>query len=324
MRPILGMGNALVDILVTLPDESILSSLGLTKGSMQLVDLAFSERVLDRVKKYDFSIMSGGSASNTIHGLSRLGAECSFVGKISDDEFGNAFENDLIKSSVKPKLFKGSLETGRAVALITPDSERTFATYLGSAVTLSAEEITPELFEGYDYFHVEGYLVQNHALIEKALSTAKKMGLVTSLDLASFNIVTENLGFLQNLVKNYVEIVFANEEEARSFTGLGPEESVNKISEMCRIAVVKTGAKGSIVRCEENVCEVGSFKVNPVDTTGAGDLYASGFIFGLMNGKSLVECARTGSFLASKVIEKIGAKIPESEWASILAEIGRI
>lgn len=324
MKKVLGMGNALVDILATLPDEQALSSLGLAKGSMQLVDLSFSERVLDRIKEYEISVMSGGSASNTIHGLSRLGAECSFIGKTSDDEFGKAFKDDMIKCLVKPILFKGDLETGRAVALITPDSERTFATYLGSAATLCAEEITPDLFDGYDYFHVEGYLVQNHELIEKALATAKNAGLVSSLDLASFNIVTENLGFLHKLVRNYVEIVFANEEEARSFTGLGPAESAKKISEMCKIAVVKTGEKGSIVSCGKSVCTVESFKANRVDTTGAGDLYAAGFIFGLMHSKPLAQCAKLGSYLASKVIEKVGAKIPEKEWDTILMEIDNI
>lgn len=324
MKKVLGMGNALVDILVTLPDEKILASLGLAKGSMQLVDSTFSSRVIERIKHYNPSIMSGGSASNTIHGLSRLGVECSFIGKISEDEFGNDFKKDLLKCSINPKLFKGTLETGRAVALITPDSERTFATYLGSAVTLSSDEITPELFKGYDYFHIEGYLVQNHDLIEKALKTAKDSGLVTSLDLASFNIVSENLGFLQELVKKYVDIVFANEEEALSFTGTEPVESVRIISEMCRIGVVKTGAKGSLVRCGEDVCAVDSFKTSPVDTTGAGDLYASGFLFGLIHDMPLITCAKYGSLLASRVIQKVGAKIPDSQWPEIIEEMKKI
>ena len=324
MKKVLGMGNALVDILVTLPDEKILTSLGLAKGSMQLVDIAFSSRVIDRIKHYDPLIMSGGSASNTIHGLSRLGVQCSFIGKVSDDEFGDVFKNDLLNCSINPRLFKGTLETGRAIALITPDSERTFATHLGSAVTLSPDEICPELFKGYDYFHIEGYLVQDHALIEKALKTAKDSGLVTSLDLASFNIVSENLGFLQELVKKYVDIVFANEEEALSFTGAEPVESVRIISEMCRIGVVKTGAKGSLVRCGKDVCAVNSFKTTPIDTTGAGDLYASGFLYGLMNNMPFVKCAKYGSLLASRVIQKIGAKIPDPEWPSIIEELKKL
>lgn len=321
MRKIIGMGNALVDVLVTLPDDKILSSLGLIKGSMRLVDFSFSERVLKSVESFSTSIMSGGSASNTIHGMSRLGVSCSFIGKISEDEFGNIFEKDLLTCSINPVLFKDKPQTGRAIALITPDSERTFATYLGSAVKLSPEEITAELFEGQSYFHIEGYLVQNHELIEKALATAKKLGLVTSLDLASFNIVSENLGFLQSLVSRYVDIVFANEEESLSFTGLGPEDSVRKIAESCKIAVVKTGAKGSLVSYEKEVCLIEPFKVSPIDTTGAGDLYASGFLYGIMNDMPIVKCAMTGSLLASRVIEKIGAKIPGNEWDRIKKEL---
>ena len=200
MKKILGMGNALLDILVTLPGDSVLSELGLAKGSMQLVDLAFSERVLKTVENLDFSLVSGGSAANTIHGLAKLGVETSFIGKVSEDEFGSIFAKDMKNSSINPILFKDEPQTGRAIALISPDSERTFATYLGSAVKLSPEDLTPSLFEGYDHFHVEGYLVQDHNLIEKSLVLAKDAGLTISLDLASFNVVVENLGFLQSIV----------------------------------------------------------------------------------------------------------------------------
>lgn len=322
MKKILGMGNALVDILVKLPDESILSSLGLAKGSMQLVDLDFSDNVIKTVESFNSSLMSGGSASNTVHGLARLGVQCSFTGKISNDFFGDVFLKDLEKHLIKPQLFYGDGVTGRAVALITPDSERTFATHLGCAWTLSAEEITPDFFKGSDLLHIEGYLVQNHELIEKSLATAKGSGLVTSLDLASYNIVHENIDFLHEVAKKYVDIIFANEEEATAFTGLDPSESVKKLSEMCYTAVVKTGAKGSLVRCGKEVCSVESYKVSPVDTTGAGDLYASGFLFGLINKWPLIKCADAGSLLASKVIEHIGAKIPDNEWPGILKKLG--
>lgn len=324
MKKIIGMGNALVDVLVTIPDDNILLELGLLKGSMRLVDFSFSERVLNYVNQHQKSILSGGSASNTIHGLSRLGAECAFIGKVSDDEFGKIFKTDMINNSITPVLFTEESSTGRAVALISPDSERTFATHLGCAVKLSATEISVDLFHDYHYFHIEGYLVQDHDLIEKALSTAKGKGLVTSLDLASFNIVGENLEFLNSVIKKYVDIVFANEEEALAFTGLPPEESVKKISEICRIAVVKTGARGSLVSNGKNIYHIDPFKVNPVDTTGAGDLYAAGFLFGLMNDMPIEKAAKIGSFLAAKVIERIGAKIPVSEWEKIKEEIKNI
>lgn len=321
MKKILGMGNALLDILVTLPGDSVLAELGLAKGSMQLVDLAFSERVLKTVENLDFSLVSGGSASNTIHGLAKLGVETAFIGKVSEDEFGDIFRKDMQNSGIRPLLFKDEPQTGRAIALISPDSERTFATYLGSAVKLSADELTVDLFKGYDIFHVEGYLVQDHNLIERSLVLAKEAGLTTSLDLASFNVVVENLGFLQSIVERYVDIVFANEEEARSFTGLSAEESVSKIAETCRIAVVKTGPKGSLVATEKKVYEIPPVPAKRVDTTGAGDLYASGFLYGFANDLPLEKSAMAGTILAASVIEKIGAKIPDECWPNLVERI---
>lgn len=318
MRKIIGMGNALVDVLVKLPDDTILTELGLEKGSMSLVDLAFSDRVLEKVWHFDREVLCGGSASNTITGLAKLSQDCTFIGKISDDEMGGTYRDDLENSKIKHHLFIDEPRTGRAVALITPDSERTFATYLGSAVKLSPQEINAEIFNGFDFFHVEGYLVQNHDLIEKALATAKGMGLKTSIDLASFNIVAENLEFLKNLVKRHVDIVFANEEEALAFTGLDPESSAREIVRNCETAVVKTGPKGSIVACKNAICKIDPIEANPIDTTGAGDLYASGFLYGLMNNMCLNKAAQIGSLLAGTVIEHVGARIPENKWSELI------
>ena len=321
MKKILGMGNALLDILVTLPGDSVLTELGRAQGSMPLVDLAFSERVLKTVENLDFSLVSGGSASNTIHGLAKLGTETAFIGKVSEDEFGDIFRKDMESSGIRPLLFKDEPQTGRAIALISPDSERTFATYLGSAVKLAADELTAGLFKGYDLFHVEGYLVQDHDLIERSLVLAKEAGLTTSLDLASFNVVVENLGFLQSIVERYVDIVFANEEEARSFTGLSAEESALKIAETCRIAVVKTGPKGSLVATGGKLLTIPPVDAKRVDTTGAGDLYASGFLYGFVHGLPLEKSAMAGTILAACVIEKIGAKIPDECWPDLIEKI---
>jgi sugar/nucleoside kinase (ribokinase family) len=321
MRKIIGMGNALVDVLVKLPDENVLSDLGLEKGSMRLVDLAFSNRVLEKVWHFDRQVMCGGSASNTVSGLAKLGLDCTFIGKISDDEMGENFKADLDRNNIRHQLFIDDPQTGRAVALITPDSERTFATYLGSAVKLSPQEINAEIFNGFDFFHVEGYLVQNHDLIEKALATAKGMGLKTSIDLASFNVVAENLEFLKNIVKRYVDIVFANEEEALAFTGLDPESSVREIARNCEIAIVKTGPRGSLVSCQESVCKIDAIKAEPIDTTGAGDLYAAGFLYGLMKDMNLNKAAEIGSLLAGNVIEHVGARIPEAKWPELIKKI---
>jgi len=189
---------------------------------------------------------------------------------------------------------------------------------------LSADDLSPESFHGYDILHIEGYLVQNHELLEKAVILAKEAGLKIALDMASYNIVEANLDFLRSLVRKYVDIVFANEEESRSFTGKEPLEALDEIAGMCEIAVVKVGEKGCLVKVDGKVVEVPAIAANPVDTTGAGDLYASGFFYGMANNLSYEKCARLGSLLAGNVIEVIGTKMDAHRWANIKREVEKI
>jgi sugar/nucleoside kinase (ribokinase family) len=314
MKKILGMGNALVDIMTLLPNESMLANLNLPKGSMQLVDAEFSQKVLELTKPYHPVLTSGGSAANTIHGIAKLGLPTGFIGKVGTDEMGQFFKKDLEYNGIKPFLLSSHTSSGKAIALVTPDSERTFATYLGAAVEMTVQDIDPGIFEGYNFFHIEGYLVQNHELIESSIKIAKQKGLLISLDLASFNVVEANLEFLKRIIGEYVDIVFANEEEARSFTGFDAEIAAEKLATMCQIAVVKTGRKGSVIRRGNDVTRVGIIEVKSIDTTGAGDLYAAGFLFGLANDYSMVKCGKLGALLAGKVIENLGAKISDEGW----------
>ncbi|MEI6852396.1 MAG: adenosine kinase, partial [Bacteroidota bacterium] len=240
------------------------------------------------------------------------------------DTYGRFFADDMIKTGIQPLLFTGSAGTGCAIALISPDSERTFATHLGAAIELSAADLNHELFQGFDYFYIEGYLVQNRELIETAVKIAKEHHIKVCLDLASFNVVEQNLDFLKDIVLNYVDIVFANEEEARAFTGQAPEEAVRTIAAMCDIAVVKTGAKGSLVMQGSTLYEIQPIQCTSADTTGAGDAYSAGFIYGLAHGLSLDKCGAIGSLLAGRVIEVIGAKMSEAAWNRIKADIAGI
>ncbi len=314
MARVLGMGNALVDILAQLKSDDTLKEFNLPKGSMQLVDFEKSSSVNKGTDHLDKKIASGGSAANTIHGIAKMGVECGFIGKVGKDKMGTFFHDDMISSNINPQLLKSDTPSGRAMALISPDSERTFATYLGAAVELSPEDIISEHFQGYDYFHIEGYLVQNHALIEKAVILAKENGVKVTLDMASYNVVEENLEFLNVLLDKYVDIVFANEEEAKSFTGMEPEESLAQFASLCDIAVVKIGKHGSLIQKGTEVFKVDSIEANSVDTTGAGDLYAAGFIYGLIKNYPLDKCGRIGSVLAGKTIEVIGPKMNNQQW----------
>ncbi|HNY03306.1 MAG TPA: adenosine kinase [Bacteroidales bacterium] len=324
MKKILGMGNALVDIMIPIDNEQVLGSLGLPKGSMQLVDKDRSNTVLQAMKDYKKSHSAGGSAANTIHGLAMMGAPTGYIGVVGEDELGGFFVRDLIHAGVDPHLIHSDQETGRAIALVTPDSERTFATFLGAAIELSESivEHHASLFSGYSIFHIEGYLVQNHDLIRKAVQVARDNGLTISIDLASYNVVEANRDFLLEIIGGYADIVFANEDEARALTGKEPEEALDAIAEMVSIAVVKTGGQGSLVKSAGERIAIGVIEVTPVDTTGAGDLYASGFLYGFSLGFPLQRCGELGALLAGNVIEFIGSKMPEERWLAIRGEIG--
>jgi len=325
MAKVIGLGNALVDIMTPLGDDEILKQIDFPKGSMQLVDADKSKEVLKLTSHIKSQLASGGSAANTIHGIARLGMDTAFVGKIGPDEYGKIFRQDLVDSHITPALFETQTETGRAVAMVTPDSERTFATYLGAAVELSAADITPDIFKGYDMLHIEGYLVFNEDLIETAVRIAKEQGLEISLDLASFNVVDAKLDFLQRITKQYVDIVFANEEEARSFTGQDdPEKALEMIAEIVKVSVVKVGKEGSFILKDGEKTKVGVIDATSRDTTGAGDLYAAGFLVGYLNGMSMTQAGKMGALLAGKVIEVIGAKMEDSTWIEILTEVERI
>lgn len=325
MGKVLGMGNALVDILLRLDDESVLQQFSLPKGSMQLVDSVLANKVEQATQKYDRSLASGGSAANTIHGLACLGIATGFLGKVGNDFWGNFFRNDMESRNISTRLLESSNESGRALALITPDSERTFATFLGAAVELSASDLPANLFSGYSVFHIEGYLVQNRTLITEAMKRAKAEGLKVSLDLASFNIVEENIDFLKDVTQKYVDILFANEDEAKAFTGgLEDEKALDVMAAMCELVILKKGVEGSLIRHQNKTYQIAVVPANSIDTTGAGDLYAAGFLYGWLKGLPLQKCGQIGAMIAAKVIEFIGPKMDEDTWNIIRQEIEKI
>ena len=207
--------------------------------------------------------------------------------------------------------------SGCCIVLITPDGERTFCTYLGAAADMKAEDIFKEAFIGYDICHVEGYLVQDHELIETVLRTAKEQGCTVSLDLASYNVVNENHQFLKDLIYKYVDIVFANEDESFAYTHLNPEEAVENLAQQCDIAVVKVGKRGSYVRQGTQVHHIGAITSNCLDSTGAGDLYAGGFLHALSDGFDLRRCGEIGTIAAGRIVEIVGTKLPEETWEEI-------
>ncbi len=317
MQKVLGLGNALVDILIRLKDDKLLEEFSLPKGSMQLTGPETAHKIMNQAKGLDISISSGGSAANTINGLARLEIPTGYIGAICKDKYGEYFQSGLEEHNTNTYLDYRKTGTGIATALITPDSERTFATYLGAALELDATMLQENQFKGYAYLHFEGYLVPNHQLVEKALKLAHKNGVKTSIDMASYNIVEENIDFLKKIIAEHVDIVFANEDEAKALTGKEPEDALNEIASMCEIAVVKIGKGGSLIKQGDNTFRVGVIDVQSVDTTGAGDLYASGFLYGLIHKLPLDECGKIGSILSGKVIEVVGSKMDDQRWDEV-------
>lgn len=326
MDKIIGLGNALVDVLATLKDDTLLQELGLPKGSMQLIDEAKLQQINAKFSQMETHLASGGSAANAILGLACLGASTGFIGKVGNDCYGKFFRENLQKNQIEDKLLTSEcLPSGVASTFISPDGERTFGTYLGAAASLKAEELSLDMFKGYTYLFIEGYLVQDHEMILRAIELAKEAGLQICLDMASYNIVAADLDFFSLLINKYVDIVFANEEEARVFTGKESEEAVRIIAKKCSIAIVKVGANGSYIRKGTEEIKVSAIPVEKVlDTTGAGDYFASGFLYGLTCGYSLEKCAKIGSVLSGNVIQVIGTTISPERWDEIKLNINRI
>lgn len=323
MKSILGIGNALTDILAVLPDDSLLKTYHLPKGSMQHVDMETGDKIWAALKPLGIKYVAGGSAANTISCTSIFGMPSSFIGKIGDDELGLLFKSDQEQYGVNTRLFKSPHSSGRSMVFVSGgNAERTFAVYLGAALDLVPEDLKPEYFEGYDYFHIEGYLVQNQALIRKAVKLASEAGCIISIDMASYNVVESNEAFLHDIVDKYVDIVFANETEAKAFTKMSdPVDALREISRHCGTAVVKVGKDGSWVRSGEEEYHIDAWPAETIDATGAGDTYAAGFIYAHSIGMPLKVCGEIGSIIAAKVVEVIGTKIDVPRWKAAKQEI---
>lgn len=324
MKKVLGMGNALTDILLQIDSDNVLNKLNLPKGSMQLIDEVKAEEIVSLLSDITPIMATGGSASNTINGIACLGGQAGFIGKVGRDDIGEFFKKDMLNNGVKPHLELSTTKSGKCTVLVSADGERTLCTFLGAACEISAEDLRVEMFEGYDIFHIEGYLVQNHDLIRTAVKMAKNAGLTVSVDLASYNVVESNLQFLNEMISEYVDIVFANEEEARAFTGKEPEEALIHISDHCEIAVVKIGKEGSYIKSGNESVKVLPRLANCIDTTGAGDLYAAGFLYGLACNYNHELCGKIGSLVSGKVVEVIGAKMADHVWDVIHDEIEKM
>ncbi len=318
MTRIIGIGSALLDVLARVPEESVAALPG-GKGGMVLVDETEMGALVSRLPQ-DAALVPGGSAANTVLGLGHLGLPGRMLAKVGDDERGSLYRRNAEAAGIDGVAFKvnPTVATGTCVSLVTPDSERTMRTYLGAAATMAPGEITVADFAGCGHAHIEGYMLFNRELMLHLLKTAKAAGCTVSLDLASYEVVQAAADILPDLLGQWVDMVFANEDEAAAFVGSKDEnEALDRLAALCDVAVVKLGRRGALIRRGAERVAVEACLVSAVDTTGAGDLWATGFLYGFHTGRSLADCGALGARVAAEVVQVMGADIPESRWQAL-------
>ena len=316
----MGLGNALTDVSAALKEDDILMEMGLPKGGMTHIDTVTFGKLMRVLERLEHTVTPGGSVANSCRAMARLGMPTGFIGKVGYDNMGARYALSLTSVGVENRLITSeTLPSGVCCAFISEGGERTFADHMAASLDLRAEDLSAERMQGYDYLFLEGYLVQNHALIERAAVLAKELGMKVVMDMASYNIILADLDFSRYLVEHYVDVVFANEEEARALTGKEPEEALHELARMVETAVVKVGAKGSLVQQGSEVWRVPATPVaQVVDTTSAGDHFAAGFLYGMLQGKAMDRCAEMGAKLSAYAIQVMGTVIPENVWEKIV------
>jgi sugar/nucleoside kinase (ribokinase family) len=317
------IGNAMVDVITSVP-EAFLFQHHLTKASMMLVDDERSRFLMSRID--DSFMTSGGSVANTSHGLASLGGRAGFIGKIADDELGKVFTRDLADAGVSffPAPKDHGLPTGRCVIVVTPDGQRTMNTYLGAGAVLHPRDIDPQAVQSSEWVFLEGYLFDKDDAKEAFRTAARyaheadrKVALTLS---DSFCVQRHHDDFLA-LVSDEVDLLFANEHElATLYATEDFDRAIASLRDNCPLAVVTRSKRGSTVVTAGDIIEVPSLPVDPiVDATGAGDMYAAGFLYGITHGKSLEQSAEIATICAAEVIMHMGPR-PQVRLATLLAD----
>ena len=310
---IYGIGSALMDTLIHVNDKD-LEDLKLKKGTMHLVDDTHINFISTVMRKRKQEKQAGGSVSNTIAGAANLGAKTFFNARIGRDKLGFDYENITKSQGIYCDLKKDDTTTGHLISLITKDGERTFTTYLGSAVNFNKNDLNIKALKKSKILHMEGYMLEHESqkkALLKAMRIAKRNNIVVSIDLSDPSLIERNLEEFRRIVKKYVDILFLNEKEAEVFTGQNdPKRALLVASTYVNLAVVKTGPEGSMMKIRNKVLMFKSFPTKKViDTTGAGDMFAAGILYGIAKNLSLEQAGKIASFAATKVIEQTGARI---------------
>lgn len=313
---VLGLGAPCLDHIIDV-QESDLLRYGLDKGGWHEVDAETLALIL-RDRKNSL-VFSGSCVANTIKGLASLGLSCALTGNIGNDPMGVKIRSIFQNIGVVTFFTESSTPSSQIACLITPDGERSFCAFVKAEHEITENDLQPDYFDGAGLVHLSGYRLPNGAYTEKGLSLAKKAGALVSFDLGNSRIAEEYRERLWSIIPAYVDILFANEQEAYALTGLPPEKAVRFLKNFCKISVVKIREKGCWVCSENDVFHSPGIPVRAIDTTGAGDLFASGFLYAYLKGEPLKRCAYLGNLAGSAAVERHGAELPPEKWAEILA-----
>lgn len=305
-----GIGNPLIDLLSQVSDD-VLKDLNLNKGIMHLIDFDRRKIILDKIK--NIKVEPGGSCANTIITTADFGMNSIYSGSIGDDEYGNQFETSMEEIGVKSDLCKKSLPTGSSIILISDDAERTQNTYLGACQEYTNNDINEELIKLSKYIYFAGYMwdteSQKEALV-KAIKIAKENNTKIVFDVADPFAVNRSKDDFLGIIKNDVDFVLANLEEARSLTGKEEKKEVlQAMMELNPRGVVKDGGNGSYIYDHGKIYYIPVYEVNVIDTTGAGDIYAAGILYGLIRGYNIERMGRIAAYASAKIVEKIGPRL---------------
>ena len=318
----IGVGSPIMDIVARVP-EPFLANVRGEKGGMVLVDDAEMAGILSHLE-VPVSQSTGGSAANATFNAARLGLKTAFMGKLGNDSLAETYMARFRSAGIDVARFKhGNRPNAQCLALVTPDAQRTMRTNLGAALTLSPSEISPRDFQGVKHAHIEGYLVFNQQLCEAVLNSARAAGCSISLDLSSFEVVNGARDWMFRQFGHGIDVVFANEDEIRAlYPGKGDDYKALALELACHnvIAAVKMGAEGSwIAKGREAFRNPPVRLTDVIDTNGAGDAWAAGFLFGFLRGRPLAECGEIASTMGSETVRHLGPLIPESAWAAVKA-----
>lgn len=309
---ILGIGAPFLDHVVKVSHE-FLASLSGAKGGMEIVDYATFVKILHNTQAVA-TLIAGGSSANTIKGLANLGHSCALVGKIGQDRAGDTFLKSIQELGILSHFIPISTPTGQLACLVTPDGERTFRDYLGAGQEMQKEDLDPAHFHGVRHVHIEGYTLLNVGLARRAMELAKQAKATVSFDLANFEIVRNFKAEIADLMREHIDILFANRDEVLALCQQSAEEACDSLRQFCKVVVVSMGVEGCWLGNAKERMHCPAFPVKPLDTTGAGDLFAAGFLHGYLTGKPLTECAKFGALISREVVQVLGAEIPRETW----------